>query len=615
MNQTIRLPQTNIKLTLNMPGDGAAAHLAESEPESCRSASKVRIINLAVDLPQNDRPAAQEAELELVFPMNGVSRIQLSSEFKAVSRIGMLYDSQQDITMMGFEPYALFADCCGRNLCFAGMGRLELAGSIRANCYGQSPEGTHAEFLSSIKINRKNLYDGCRLENGRLVYREQLYLDTSNDQALQVIGRYFAWLRQSYDGSLEKPDWGDQVEWHSWYAFGSKINRAVIDRQSEIAASMGIRRIHIDYGWDAEADNPENSGNNRPDPIRFPDFRGLIDRLHSRNQKVSLRWTPFMLHPDNDVGKQLYDCRILPEPVNPYGRYFYPCPRCRETGEFLVREAVRLVREYDIDELWFDMIDDFPELFRDCAGDHQHLPGTAGEHVLRILREIALAVKQVKPDFAISYRREEATPLFRQFVTHIWPHDRYHDYLGNLREMLLIRKIALDEHIHNVCMCWNKTESPEIVARHMLTMIFGGIPAVSVDLTTQSAANLDVINRYIALYLANKAWLNTAERVILCPEDTIRAIRIDRAGESWILCTGTVPGKLDVPADVRRICLFSSSFPEVNTMLAIRGEWTGIVRDCRFEAVGRADIEPLRDGLFVSGAGLPLFCLDLTKEE
>ena len=114
MNQTIYLPQENIKLTLNVPGTGTAAgYLEENEPKTFQSAGEVRIINLVVDLP--------------------------------------------------------------------------LAGSIRANCYGQSPEGTHAEFLSCIKITRNNLYNGCQLENGRLVYREQLYLDTSNDETLQVI--------------------------------------------------------------------------------------------------------------------------------------------------------------------------------------------------------------------------------------------------------------------------------------------------------------------------------------------------------------------------------------------------------------------------------------------
>ncbi|MEA4889526.1 MAG: hypothetical protein VB070_08715 [Clostridiaceae bacterium] len=621
MERSIRPLQQNLKIDISVSG-GNRADLYPLEVRDMNLAAadgEARIITYSPSLPP-DFAGKIDATITATFPMAGISRILLSSDFSASTRLGLQYQSHLQTYAMGFEPYAIFLDSAGKNLCFIGVDHLEYASEIDADSAGPSAEATTAEACARIMI-RRSIYPAAAEPNLTVKpLEEQIYIETTNDEPHEVIGRYFAWLGRKYSAGVNIPAWGDEVQWHSWYAFNSKIDESIIKEQAELAYHLGIRRIHIDYGWDADPDNPENTGNNQFNLSRFPNNRAMINQMHQRGQKVSLRWTPFMLHPGNQLGQKLLPMQIMPRPQNPYGSYFYPCPCCQETEDCLVEEAVRIVKEYDIDELWFDMMDDFPELYEPCSAGHVHRPGTPGENVIRILQSISTALKKIKPDIGLSYRRQEANPVTRQFMTHIWPHDRYHDYIGNLRECLLIRKMARGVWVHNVCMCWNKQERPEIVARHMLTMIFGGIPAISVDLAKQTPDNIAVIKTYINLYQENKHWLNTAERIILCPEDSVRAIRLDHEQECWILCTATAPGWIEIPEQTRFIRIFITSANRVGKLLQpISGrlnssEWNGVVRDCTMNVVGSVKLEMVNRGIYVMAEGNPLFCIDLVRK-
>ena len=113
--------------------------------------------------------------------------------------------------------------------------------------------------------------------------------------------------------------------------------------------------VCIDDGWTAGG----LLGDWRPDPVRFPDLRGLVDWIHARGYAVRLWVAPAQLHPGTDIHRRLSPCDLLGDAAgNPsfftgLGTYRLD-PRSPAAAAHIRDTMQRLVREYRIDAFKVD---------------------------------------------------------------------------------------------------------------------------------------------------------------------------------------------------------------------------------------------------------------------
>ena len=86
------------------------------------------------------------------------------------------------------------------------------------------------------------------------------------------------------DADLKKQSLANpSIRGKSWLVLNEKL---VMDAADRIRRErLPIRTILIDGGW------MRNTMDFRADPVRFPDFRGMVDRLHAMGFKVMVWWT------------------------------------------------------------------------------------------------------------------------------------------------------------------------------------------------------------------------------------------------------------------------------------------------------------------------------------
>lgn len=81
-----------------------------------------------------------------------------------------------------------------------------------------------------------------------------------------------------------------QMGWNSWNHFGCGINQTVMEETADAFISTGLYKygyeyVNVDDCW---AKSRDAAGIIQPDNSSFPDFRGMIDHIHSKGLKFGL---------------------------------------------------------------------------------------------------------------------------------------------------------------------------------------------------------------------------------------------------------------------------------------------------------------------------------------
>lgn len=596
--------------------EGTTLTRLDLDPTSCvASAPGVQVLAYVVEPGASTVVALPEIEIKVEFPLFGVVRLVPPYDFCAGSRVGMWYDNRWQTNALGYEPFALFLGANGECRILVGVGNLEYSTAVHAHVYGGPAENVPSgvKGIGAVHIRRNAAEHAHFKGTAARSFEDAIYVDTAGGDAYAAVGRYFAWLRENYyPQSPVMPPGTDEVLWHSWYAHQGIIDQDIIREQARLARDLDIRRIQIDAFWDVPRLSTSIWGGNVADPERFPDFRGLIDELHAAGQRVAVHMNPFVVSPDHFSAQDHLKPLLLHTGGNPFqGEYQNNllCPRCPGTRDYILSCLRRIVGEYGFDEVWYDFVDDLAQLYGECDNrNHAHEDGTPGEHVVAILREMEREARRLNPEACLWGRRRETNPITRQWETHVMPHDRYLDYLGNLRECLFLHQLAHRQRVQFVPTNWPVGgEDPRVVARHMIAGVFAGVPGVSVDLARQSPEILEIIRTYVAFYRQNKSWLNTTPRRLVCPEDAIRCVSVEGPDCCWFLCIGTAPSLLRVPEHVREVRVFSCTSEDLAFLLLVQGEWSAVQCDHVLKTAGELPLERLSGGVFVRSRGNPLF--------
>ncbi len=154
------------------------------------------------------------------------------------------------------------------------------------------------------------------------------------------------------------------IAWDSW-GYGEAVDEALLRRNAQIAASLGIELFIIDLGWARQL------GDWEADPKKFPSgLRSFSNFVHSLGMKFGLHFALLEASPTAPVLRQNPDWSSSVD-NNYLGIGVSLCASHRPVREWLAREAVRIIDEYNVD--W--MLQDGENMVKQCTKTtHTHDP-------------------------------------------------------------------------------------------------------------------------------------------------------------------------------------------------------------------------------------------------
>lgn len=261
----------------------------------------------------------------------------------------------------------------------------------------------------------------------------------------------------------------------SWYSFHQDLFDRDVEAECALAAKMGMKVVIVDDGWQTEDTNRGYAfcGDWEVSKRRFPDMAAHVARVHALGMKYMVWYSvPFVGEESRNFerfkGKYLYH--------NKSKRAGILDPRFPEVRSFLSELYAKALREWDIDGLKLDFIDNFrfdgkdPAVKEDYAGrDIKSLP----EAVDRLMKEIHAAVTAVKPDALVEFRQQYVGPGMRQYGNMFRAYDCPGDATANRCRIANLRLTSGKTAVHADMLMWNADDTPENAARFVLSSIFG----------------------------------------------------------------------------------------------------------------------------------------------
>ena len=338
----------------------------------------------------------------------------------------------------------------------------------------------------------------CKIHMGRGRSEVKLYINEGKTVYSRVLGKVQTWWKDGC-GIVPAivPEAAKMPFYSTWYSYHQNMEEKQLERECELAAQMGFKGIIVDDGWQTD-DNHRGyafCGDWKPSETKFPHMREHVAYVHFLGMKYMLWVSIPFIGKNSGIWKKFSDKLLeYQEEMNAGVADI----RYKEVREYLMEQYVDLVKNYDLDGLKMDFIDEFhegaatPEYnenmdFRDVQD--------ALEHMMVQLYE---KLRELNPDILIEFRQKYVGPYIRKFGNILRVDDCPMSQLSNRVGLVDLRILSGDTAVHSDMVMWNKAEEPEGVAIALQHCFFGSLQ-LSVRLEECKQEILEVIRYYMEL--------------------------------------------------------------------------------------------------------------------
>jgi hypothetical protein len=390
-------------------------------------------------------------------------------------------------------------------------------------------------------------------------FRETVVLGRQRQPFDQAVTAYMALCRQrSAITPMPAPDWAREPAWCSWYSHLYVLKQRDVEAQIPHLVKLGIRSVILDASWFKKPDEAlhRESGDYLPNRELLPDLRGLSRRLHDHGLKLMVWCAPLYvgIHARARAAMQRYCVHDGKE------RSWRLCPFCAPARDFAAQLVERIMRDYELDGLKLDFLDDSRAACTDRR--HGHSDGDYGRAMMPFMAGMRDAVLRANPDAAIEYRISYST-LATQAMANLHrgndaPYDA--DYIR--RENLFLRLFCDPATaVWSDYAYWHADESPLNVSLMLGQMVFsGGVPTLSVDLPALRPALRRVVGRWLRFYGEHRHALARARLAVHSADACMSVTSLHDAATqgAYVLLSGAATPAVRLPAATKQVWLVNA---------------------------------------------------------
>ena len=312
-------------------------------------------------------------------------------------------------------------------------------------------------------------------------------------------------------GTADVPEAAYDPLYSTWYAYLQDVHAAPLEREAELAASLGMKTMILDDGWQKEKSVSFYSavGDWMPVKTRFPDMKAHVAAVHRAGLKYMLWLSVPYVGDETEAWKLFKDKMLYTHGEKSPGRIGVLDPRFPEVRAYLVKTYERVVGEWGFDGVKLDFIDSFvlkgadPAAKDGYAGrDCKSVPAA----VDRLLKDVSAALRKINPDVLIEFRQHYHGPAIRQYGNMIRAADCAADLGFNRRRICDLRLTCGKTAVHSDMLVWSPDETPEGAAAPILSALFSTIQ-YSMVLQTIPEPHREVIRHWLAFSQKHRATL------------------------------------------------------------------------------------------------------------
>ncbi|MEL7339317.1 MAG: glycoside hydrolase family 36 protein, partial [Bacteroidota bacterium] len=273
------------------------------------------------------------------------------------------------------------------------------------------------------------------------------------------------------------------------------LDEDILLEEFAIAKDLGFELVIIDDGWQTLDTNRGYDYTGDWQPERMPEMRAFVDQVHALGMKIGLWFSvPF-------CGKHSQAFQDFAGEFLTIDHRWAPVfdPRYPEVREHLIGLYERAVRDWDMDALKLDFIDDFQVyeqtvLTKENGRDY----ASVNEAVHRLMSDVMKRLRLIKPEIAIEFRQKYIGPAMLSFGNMFRAFDCPNDPVSNRIRITDIKLLSGPMPVHADPFTWHESERIELAAFQFINALFA-VPQLSIHLRNTDPAFLQMV-RYFTEY-------------------------------------------------------------------------------------------------------------------
>ncbi|MEV0699657.1 glycoside hydrolase family 36 protein [Saccharopolyspora sp. NPDC050389] len=378
-----------------------------------------------------------------------------------------------------------------------GRSRVSLIDGLAVGCLYDYTGATLLTFAAADPVPEVSLRFGVSEENDTHVVHLELPASDTPHRFLFVprspsvasaLSALRGWYEAEMPAPMPVPEAARLPLYCTWYAFNQQIDAAEVERQAELAADMGFGTLILDDGWQRFGSGRGYAGVGDwiSDTDKFPDFAAHVARVRG-GLRYMIWVAPLLLGPQADCYEEW--APFAPVAARVPGAYVLD-PRHPEVRTHVVGTCLRLVRDYGLDGLKVDFLNEVMVY----AGDER---GDVGQALKLLLTELRGALLAERSDLLLELRQPYVGPGMAAFGNMLRSFDCPADSTANRVRTIDTSLLAVGGAVHSDPLLWDTSAPVEAAARQLIGALHS-VPQVSVRLDALTSEQAEAVRFWLA---------------------------------------------------------------------------------------------------------------------
>lgn len=431
-----------------------------------------------------------------------------------------------------------FSDCKNIVKLTGGVYEEETCGRISFDLF-ETPAHAQSEYHATLRLDSALMPVFNAVENMARFYERELSIE-----------------------AMPVPEGAYGAVYSTWYAFLQNLQEQEIEDQCRIGAECGLKTVIVDDGWQTDDSNRGYAfcGDWQVSKTRFPHMREHVERIHKMGMKYMVWFSVPFIGRKAKRAEEFKDYCLC---FNPRWDAYVLDPRYKKVRNFLVETFSNMVKEYNLDGLKLDFIDEFDLRQADEKAalfnperDTQSIP----DAVDMLMTEVRDALMAIKPEILVEFRQNYIGPMIRKYGNMLRAHDCPSDTLMNRMTTVDLRATSLNTAVHADMFTWSPQESVESASLQFIHTLFA-VPQVSCNFKHLSAEHKAMVKHWISFWEEHRELLMHGQMRASHPEFMYTDISATKDGEQ-IRVIGS-EHTLDLfPVDLDKLILVNGAMVE-----------------------------------------------------
>lgn len=349
-------------------------------------------------------------------------------------------------------------------------------------------------------------------------YELSLLCDDRNvryEQAIREVGLW--WEKDCGLHPASVPESAREPMYSFWYSYHQQFTDEEIEAECKRAKELGFGTVIVDDGWQTDDTNRRYGfcGDWKPAAGKIKDMRKHVEKVHQMGLKYLLWLSVPYVGIHSEMWKHFHNKLIGMDWQQNTGILDIRYPEVRE---YLSKVYADAVKDWDLDGLKLDFIDEFYYRKETPAVNEQMDCACIQQALDKLLAETMERLKKEKQDILIEFRQRYIGPSIRRYGNIFRVCDCPDSGISNRVGIVDLRLLSGNTAVHSDMLMWNKEEKAEIAALQVIDCLFGTMQ-FSVRLDSMKEEHKRMLKNYMAFMQHHQELLQQAPIIAQEPQN------------------------------------------------------------------------------------------------